>query len=94
MYCNSIIGLTGLVIFLAKSHLPDLVSQVGMWRPSKDKQSSLPEPCNSFLEETVWEVNLPHAISQGQRVATTVKINNENVDDVIIGFDSGSYKFV
>lgn len=84
-------GLTGLVIFLAKAHLPTLVSQVGLWRSgSKDKGGSFPEPCNSLAEEAIWDVNLPHAISYGQKVMTTADFNLDGVDDVVIGFDSGS----
>lgn len=82
------LGLTGLVIFLAKSHLPTLVSQVGIWRSSKEK-APLPEPCISFVEEVIWDVNLPHAIAQGQKVVTAVDINGDNVDDVVVGFDAG-----
>ena len=80
-------GLTGLVIFLAKSHLPTLVQRVSIWKPKNSVPLS--EPCDSFVEETLWEVNLSHAISQGQKVLTSVDINSDSIEDIIIGFDSG-----
>lgn len=81
-------GLTGLVIFLAKSHLSNFVQRVSIWKPLK---SGVPfaEPCDSFVEEAVWEVNIPHAISQGQKVLTSVDINKDSIEDIILGFDSG-----
>ncbi|XP_046637856.1 uncharacterized protein LOC124316141 [Daphnia pulicaria] len=85
---GAVTGLTGLVIFLAKSHLSNFVQRVSIWKPTK---SGVPfaEPCDSFVEEAVWEVNIPHAISQGQKVLTSVDINKDSIEDIIIGFDSG-----
>lgn len=76
------------MIFLAKSHLSNFVQRVSIWKPTK---SGVPfaEPCDSFVEEAVWEVNIPHAISQGQKVLTSVDINKDSIEDIIIGFDSG-----
>nr|CAH0099152.1 unnamed protein product [Daphnia galeata] len=85
---GAVTGLTGLVIFLAKSHLSNFVQRVSIWKPLK---SGVPfaEPCDSFVEEAVWEVNIPHAISQGQKVLTSVDINKDSIEDIILGFDSG-----
>ena len=76
------------MIFLAKSHLSNFVQRVSIWKPLK---SGVPfaEPCDSFVEEAVWEVNIPHAISQGQKVLTSVDINKDSIEDIILGFDSG-----
>lgn len=76
------------MVFLAKSHLSNFVQRVSIWKPTK---SGVPfaEPCDSFVEEAVWEVNIPHAISQGQKVLTSVDINKDSIEDIILGFDSG-----
>lgn len=77
------------MIFLGKSQLPGLMQKVGMWKPLAGVP--LPEPCESFVEEAVWEANLPHTISQGQKVLAMVDVNNDNISDIILGFDSGKF---
>ena len=83
-----VLGVTCLIVFLAKSHLTTLVSQVHIWKPLGDR-SSLPTPCNSFVQKLIWEVKLPHAISHHQSAISSVDINNDTISDIIIGFDSG-----
>ncbi|KAK4010567.1 hypothetical protein OUZ56_019711 [Daphnia magna] len=85
---GAVTGLTGLVIFLAKSHLANFVQRVSIWKPNRSV-APLTEPCDSFVEEAVWEVNIPHAISEGQKVLTSVDINKDSIEDIIIAFDSG-----
>ena len=75
-----------MVVFLSRSRY--LVDRLSLWFPMS-KGSSLNETCTSFQEELVWEVNLPHAISQGQKVITPLDINNDSIEDIIIGYDSG-----
>lgn len=78
-----------LVIFLGKSQLPGLMQKVGMWKSLT--AIPLPEPCESFVEEAVWETNLPHTISQGQKVLAMADLNGDNISDIILGFDSGNF---
>ena len=80
------LGLAGVVVFLSRSRY--LVDRLSLWFPMS-KGASLGEPCTSFQEELVWEVNLPHAISQGQKVLASLDINNDSIEDIIIGYDSG-----
>ena len=80
-------GLAGVVVFLSKSHY--VMDRLSLWLPSS--KTVLSEPCTSLQEELVWEVNLPHAISQGQNVVTSLDMNNDTIEDIIIGYDSGFY---
>ena len=79
-----------MVIFLAKSHLSTLMSQVRIWKPLQGS-SAQRIPCDSFVQKLVWEIKLPHAISGQQNAITSVDVDNDTVADVIIGFDSGFY---
>ena len=80
-------------MFLAKSHLTTLVSQVRIWKPLLGRSTER-IPCDSFTQKLIWEAKLPHAMSGQQNSITSVDVDNDTIADVIIGFDSGLWSLL
>ena len=80
-----------------KSHVSELIRHVSVWK-SRQPSNATPQympVCDAFNQETIWESDIPHAISaggNGQKVVATLNVNSDAVADLIVGFGTGSFR--